>query len=57
VSDIEEEIISPENHRFVLHDSQGFEAGSKGNLDVVKKFVKSRSGNGVDIKEQVHAVW
>jgi hypothetical protein len=57
VSDIEEEIISPENRRFVLHDSQGFEAGSKGNLDVVKKFVKSRSGNGVDIKEQVHAVW
>ncbi|KAI0246610.1 hypothetical protein BJV78DRAFT_125834 [Lactifluus subvellereus] len=56
VCDINEEIISPQNPRFVLHDSQGFEPSEIANLDKVKRFVKSR-GAGVDLKDRIHAIW
>ena len=44
VCDINEEIISKKNSYFVLHDSQGFEHNEISNLDKVKKFIRSRSG-------------
>ena len=56
ICDINTEIISPENSRFVLHDSMGFEPGETKNLDSVKNFLQSR-GDGVDLKDRVHAVW
>ncbi|KZP26940.1 hypothetical protein FIBSPDRAFT_854283 [Athelia psychrophila] len=56
VCDINTPIISAENSRFVLHDSQGFEPGETGNLNTVKDFILSR-GDTVDLKDQVHAVW
>ncbi|KZP27036.1 hypothetical protein FIBSPDRAFT_886923 [Athelia psychrophila] len=56
VCDINTPIISPDNPRFVLHDSQGFEPGETGNLNTVKDFILSR-GDGVDLKDRVHAVW
>ncbi|KZP27015.1 hypothetical protein FIBSPDRAFT_731619, partial [Athelia psychrophila] len=56
VCDINEPIISPENSRFVLHDSQGFEPGETANLKTVTDFILSRGG-GVNLKDRVHAVW
>ncbi|KAJ7055574.1 hypothetical protein C8F01DRAFT_453939 [Mycena amicta] len=56
-SDINEEIISPQNHRFVLHDSQGFEPGDVSNLDVVTSFLRERNGKNVPLERRVHAVW
>jgi len=56
VCDIKQEIISPQNPRFVLHDSQGFEPSEIANLDKVKNFIQSR-GAGVDLKDQIHAIW
>ncbi|KZP22984.1 hypothetical protein FIBSPDRAFT_700833, partial [Athelia psychrophila] len=56
VYDINTPIISPENSRFVVHDSQGFEPGETANLNIVKDFILSRSDN-VDLKDRVHAVW
>ncbi|KIJ57412.1 hypothetical protein M422DRAFT_239010 [Sphaerobolus stellatus SS14] len=55
--DINVEIKSSQNDRFVLHDSQGFEAGETTTLETVKQFIRSRSGSNVDIKDRVHAIW
>ncbi|KAF7979310.1 hypothetical protein HWV62_42703 [Athelia sp. TMB] len=56
VSDINTEITSPENTRFVLHDSMGYEPGETKNLDSVKNFLESRSKEK-HVKDRVHAVW
>jgi hypothetical protein len=57
VCDINEEIISKKNSFFVLHDSQGFEHNEIDNLDKVKKFIQSRSGEAIPLKDRVHAIW
>jgi hypothetical protein len=56
VCDINDEITSPQNPRFVLHDSQGFEPSEIANLEQVKTFIQSRGGD-VALKDRVHAVW
>ncbi|TFK35636.1 hypothetical protein BDQ12DRAFT_737515 [Crucibulum laeve] len=56
ICDINTEIISQQNPRFVLHDSQGFEPGEVTNLEKVKNFIQSR-GMNTALKDRVHAVW
>ncbi|KAG2081993.1 uncharacterized protein F5147DRAFT_735147 [Suillus discolor] len=36
---IDDEFISSQNNRFVLHDSKGFEPGDKDNLKIVRDFL------------------
>ncbi|KIK11354.1 hypothetical protein PISMIDRAFT_690419, partial [Pisolithus microcarpus 441] len=55
-ADIEKELISQQNDRFVLHDSKGFEPADGVNCDDVKLFIQSRKKRE-RIKEQLHAVW
>ncbi|KAG2049902.1 hypothetical protein BDR06DRAFT_1011682 [Suillus hirtellus] len=38
-ANIKDEVISPQNDRFVLHDSKGFEPGDEDNLKMVRDFV------------------
>ncbi|KAF8815629.1 hypothetical protein BYT27DRAFT_7192709 [Phlegmacium glaucopus] len=57
VCDINEEIISKHNSYFVLHDSQGFEHNEIDNLEKVKNFIQSRSGEAIPLKDRVHAIW
>ena len=56
VSNIEDEITSPQNPRLILHDSQGFSHGDAGNLELVLNFIDKRS-RMTDIKEKLHAIW
>ncbi|KAG2052520.1 hypothetical protein BDR06DRAFT_957503 [Suillus hirtellus] len=53
---IDKEFTSPENNRFVLHDSKGFEPGEVENLTIVQNFIERRR-NMPDLKDQLHAVW
>ncbi|KAG1810483.1 uncharacterized protein HD556DRAFT_1454633 [Suillus plorans] len=53
---INKEFTSPENDRFVLHDSKGFEPGEVENLTIVQKIIERRR-NMPDLKDQLHAVW
>ncbi|KAF8883256.1 hypothetical protein BD779DRAFT_1674602 [Infundibulicybe gibba] len=53
---IEQEIISPHNDRFVLHDSQGFAPGEVANFNVVRNFIQRRA-NLPDVKDRLHAIW
>ncbi|KIK56309.1 hypothetical protein GYMLUDRAFT_263785 [Collybiopsis luxurians FD-317 M1] len=56
VSDINQEIISKQNSRFVIHDSQGFAAGETQNFETVKKFIKDRAQRP-ELKDRLHAIW
>ncbi|KAG1718977.1 hypothetical protein EDB19DRAFT_770944 [Suillus lakei] len=53
---IDHELISPQNKRFVLHDSKGFEPGEEDNLKIVRNFIDRRRAMP-DLKNQLHAVW
>ncbi|KIK16782.1 hypothetical protein PISMIDRAFT_685997 [Pisolithus microcarpus 441] len=53
---IEDGLISPQNDRFILHDSQGFEPGEGCNYDTVTSFIEARKKEPL-IKDQLHAVW
>ncbi|KIK20106.1 hypothetical protein PISMIDRAFT_682616 [Pisolithus microcarpus 441] len=53
---IEKELISPENDRFILHDSRGFEPAEGSNYNVVRTFIEQRQ-RMPDVKDQLHAVW
>ena len=41
--DINDELIFTNHDGYVFHDSRGFEAGSKDELEIVQEFVKSKS--------------
>jgi len=56
ISDIEKELSSPGNGRFVVHDSQGFEPGEVDNLKTVQSFIEKRAREP-HIKDQLHAIW
>ncbi|KAG2072217.1 hypothetical protein BDR04DRAFT_414029 [Suillus decipiens] len=53
---IDDEFTSPENNKFVLHDSQGFEPGDKTNLEIVRNFIERRR-NMPTQEDQLHAIW
>jgi hypothetical protein len=55
-SDINYEILSADNERFVLHDSLGFEPGENDNFRTVQDFIERRS-RMPDLKDQLHAIW
>ncbi|KAK7029538.1 hypothetical protein VNI00_014415 [Paramarasmius palmivorus] len=57
VSDINQEITSEQNPRFVLHDSQGFAHGETVNFNTVKAFIDERSRSTLEIKDRLHAIW
>ncbi|KAJ6460173.1 hypothetical protein C8R45DRAFT_1029632 [Mycena sanguinolenta] len=57
VCDIKEEITSEQNVRFVMHDSIGFEPGETKNFETVKDFLKSRSGESIELRNRVHVIW
>ncbi|KAG2052281.1 hypothetical protein BDR06DRAFT_1009775 [Suillus hirtellus] len=54
-ADIDHEFISPQNDRFVLHDSKGFEPGDEGNVNIVQGFIERR--REMSLEDQLHAVW
>ncbi|KAG1778244.1 hypothetical protein EV702DRAFT_1094974 [Suillus placidus] len=55
-ADIDKEFIAPENERFVLHDSQGFEAGDSSCFTIAKHFIDRRR-KMPKLQDKIHAVW
>jgi len=55
-ADIEREYTSSVNPRFILHDSKGFEAGSKTNWGTIERFLQ-RSHAYLDLSRRIHAIW
>ncbi|KZP09573.1 hypothetical protein FIBSPDRAFT_233442 [Athelia psychrophila] len=56
VHDIEREIKFDGNNKMAAHDSEGFEAGHRNEVDVVKTFIEKRSMVG-DINLKLHMIW
>jgi len=56
VCDIRDEIVSPDNNRFVVHDSQGFEPGERENFKTVKSFIEARHHQN-QLPDKLHAIW
>ncbi|KAI6107153.1 hypothetical protein EV401DRAFT_1871985, partial [Pisolithus croceorrhizus] len=56
VHNIEDELVFQSNPHFVFHDSCGFEAGSKEQFEVMKKFVMDRA-NTTKLDRRIHAIW
>ena len=54
--DIENEMIFESNKAFVFHDSRGFEAGRKSELDKVTDFIHKRSANKT-LRDNLHVIW
>ncbi|KAI6108351.1 hypothetical protein F5141DRAFT_1216102 [Pisolithus sp. B1] len=55
-ANIEKEITSPQNERFILHDSLGFEPADGSNIDTVRLFIEARK-RMPHIKDKLHAIW
>ncbi|KAF8126039.1 hypothetical protein EV363DRAFT_1528881 [Boletus edulis] len=53
---IDQEYVAPDNERFVVHDSCGFEAADQNNLKAVRDFI-SRRRRMPELKDQLHAIW
>lgn len=45
-----------DNNLFVVHDSEGFEAGQEAEFQVVVNFIRSRS-RMQNINDRLHAIW
>jgi len=56
-ADINRELTSDENQLFVLHDCKGFEPGDNKAFDTTSEFINRRRGEGLPLKDQLHAVW
>ncbi|KAF8438536.1 hypothetical protein L210DRAFT_3404172 [Boletus edulis BED1] len=56
IHDIENELIFRSNDKFIFHDSQGFEGGSKDEFLRMKKFVADRAKT-THLKKRLHAIW
>ncbi|KAJ8095907.1 hypothetical protein PM082_015128 [Marasmius tenuissimus] len=56
VSDINSEITSEQNSRFILHDSQGFAHGEVDNFKTVEKFIRDRTDEKKPLKDRLHAI-
>ncbi|KAG2072248.1 hypothetical protein BDR04DRAFT_1096827 [Suillus decipiens] len=53
---IDDEFISRQNDKFVLHDSKGFEPGEEKNLKIVQDFIERRRNESTP-EHQLHAIW
>jgi hypothetical protein len=54
--DIDKEHSFPENHRIIIHDSQGFEAGEEANMRKVLDFIEHRSEMSA-LADRLHVIW
>ena len=55
-SDIEVELHSPSNDRFILHDSDGFRPNDLTNFNKVNDFIRKRMENA-KLEDRIHAIW
>ncbi|KAG2064917.1 hypothetical protein BDR04DRAFT_1145644 [Suillus decipiens] len=53
---IDHEFISPQNDKFVLHDSKGFEPRDEDNLRIVRDSIERRRNMSTP-EHQLHAIW
>ncbi|KAH9023356.1 hypothetical protein EDB84DRAFT_1564738 [Lactarius hengduanensis] len=53
---IDDELVFSNHRGYVFHDSRGVESGSAGELDILRKFIESKCGEG-RLRDRLHAIW
>jgi hypothetical protein len=53
---IEHELSFSSHRGYVFHDSRGFEAGDKRELEIVRRFVRRKSRER-RLSDRLHAIW
>lgn len=56
IHNIEKEMEFKDNKLFIVHDSEGFEAGQEDEFQVVVNFIHARSLKK-NINDRLHAIW
>ena len=56
IHDINRSFSSKSNPQFIFHDSPGFEAGSKAQIEQIKAFIAKRA-KSTEVHDQLHAIW
>jgi len=51
-----EHLITYHGSNFILHDSQGFEAGATEELEIAWEFIEKKAAE-TELKNQLHAIW
>jgi hypothetical protein len=55
IHNIEHQITYPGSN-FIFHDSQGFESGASGEIEIVWKFIEKKS-TAIEMKDQLHGIY
>jgi hypothetical protein len=53
---IEDELVFTNHNGYVFHDSCGFEAGGKKEVEIVQDFIRRKSGER-QLEDRLHALW
>ncbi|KAH9011139.1 hypothetical protein EDB84DRAFT_1279271 [Lactarius hengduanensis] len=53
---IDDELVFSNHRGYIFHDSRGIESGSAGEVDILRKFIQSKCGNG-RLRDRLHAIW
>ena len=56
IHDINRSFVFTSNPQFIFHDSPGFEAGDKSQMEMVGDFIANRA-KATEVKDQLHAIW
>jgi len=56
IHDINRPFAFTTNPQFIFHDSPGFEAGDKTQLEQVQAFIAERA-RSTEVNDQLHAIW
>ncbi|KAH8986670.1 hypothetical protein EDB86DRAFT_3048667 [Lactarius hatsudake] len=53
---IDDELVFSNHRGYVFHDSRGIEAGSAGELDILRDFIQRKCGER-RLRDRLHAIW
>ncbi|KAJ7208526.1 hypothetical protein GGX14DRAFT_365278 [Mycena pura] len=56
IHDIDKQLVFKSNQRFIFHDSEGFESGSKDEANKVQTFIADRAA-AHSLSAQLHVIW
>ena len=54
--DIDDELTFTNHDGYIFHDSRGFESGSEDELEIVQRFITSKSRQK-QLRNRLHAIW
>lgn len=57
IHDVNSPLQAKSRPSVLIHDSEGFEAGSSEQLTIIENFIKTRCDEHLNYSEKLHAIW